>query len=43
MRPELELLFGRFRVIARGTLAVVLLLTIAFTVLALLMPSLVGM
>jgi hypothetical protein len=41
MRPELELLFGRFRVIARGTLAVVLL-TIALTVFALLVPSLVG-
>ena len=42
MRPELELLFGRFRVIARGTLAVVLL-TIALTAFALLVPSLVGM
>lgn len=42
MRPELELLFGRFRVIARGTFAVVLL-TIALTLFALLVPSLVGM
>jgi hypothetical protein len=42
MRPELELLFGRFRVIARGALAVVLL-TVALTVIAVLAPSLVGM
>lgn len=42
MRPELELLFGKFRVIARGALAVVLL-TMALIVIALLGPQVVGM
>jgi hypothetical protein len=43
MRPELEVLFGKFRVIARGTLAVVVLATLALIVIALVVPQLVGM
>ena len=42
MPPELELLFGKFRVIARGTLAVVLL-TMALIGIAPLGAQVVGM
>jgi hypothetical protein len=43
MRSELEVLFGKFRVIARGPLAVIVLAMLALTVIALAVPQLVGM